>query len=88
MNRGRGQSLIRVLALLRELQAGARGTLREFAERHNVCARTVRRDMYLLESVGYAICRSTESGERGEDLPGVWWLARKSEASAEGRRSA
>jgi predicted DNA-binding transcriptional regulator YafY len=67
----RQRTVKRVLMLLEDLRGGARGRMSEFAQRRGVCVRTIRRDFATLESVGFAICRSPESGD-GEYA--TWWM--------------
>lgn len=76
MNR-RGQGVARVLRLLTDLRAGSRGTLADFAARHGVCARTIRRDFAVLAEVGYPVCRTPEDGPsmNGEPEQPVFWMA-------------
>ena len=70
----RNAPLIRVLSLLRDLEAGGTCALSEIAARYGVHSRTVRRDFAALQDAGYPICRAPESGPGDA---GRWWLKGK-----------
>ena len=76
---GRSVTLIRTLSLLRALQEGREWTLYELAARFGVTTRTIRRDLAVLESVGY-LCEVAAGWDYG-DARGRWRLARKRRAA-------
>lgn len=68
----RNSSAIRILSLLRLLEGRRRWTLHDLAERFKVTTKTARRDISVLEEVGYPIaqeCNGPGRGNRDE-----WWL--------------
>lgn len=71
---GRSATVIRTLSLLRVLQTGHGLTLYELAQRFGVTVRTIRRDLAVLESVGYR-CEGARGWEFG-DARGRWRLGR------------
>lgn len=76
----RGESLIRVLRLLRLLESGERFTLLALADRLNVTTRTIRRDFDALAAAGYDVSRCgwlyADGTMRHFGNRGVWKLRR------------
>ena len=70
--RTRNVGLVRVLTLLRLLQTKRRFTLNDLAERHRVTTRTVRRDLDVLQAVGYPV--TNDKPAPGCTIPAEWWL--------------
>jgi transcription initiation factor IIE alpha subunit len=68
----RNQSLIRVLKILRQLEAGGRYTLAGLAADLGVCERTIRRDLYALEDAGISIGHNSDTDGVWEKS--YWWL--------------
>lgn len=66
----RNVGLVRVLSLLRLLQAPNRYTLAQLAAKFSVSTRTIRRDFDVLQRVGYPVAHE----ERGNGGLGYWWL--------------
>lgn len=73
MWRGRHESLVRAIAILRMLEGGARVRLAPLSERFGVHPRTIRRDIDALEAAGVPI---TTKGGSSRWKSGVWWLCR------------
>ena len=71
--KGRNETLIRALSLLRLLQQGKRHQLRDLAAKFRVSTRTIRRDFEALEAAGYLLARVDEPYEYGDDN-GRWQL--------------
>lgn len=67
----RHDALRRVLRVLFTLEQGGRYTLYELAAEHQVCPRTIRRDLQALEAAGVPIAKSPDSGFCDER---VWWV--------------
>lgn len=77
----RNRSLRRVLLLLRTLQGGGRYTFRELGLMYGVHHRTIRRDVEVLQEVGYAVCRAPDS-DAGKF--GTWWIDKSAPSAQEG----
>ncbi len=71
-SRPRSEGLVRVLAMLRLLQGHRRYSLEELSMRFTVSTRTIRRDLDLLQRVGYPV----QHEERGDGGNGNWWLVK------------
>ncbi len=69
----RNVGLVRVLSMLRLLQGYERHTINALAERFSVTTRTIRRDLDVLQRVGYPIAHE----ERGDGGNGNWWLVQR-----------
>jgi predicted DNA-binding transcriptional regulator YafY len=69
--RGRLVGLTRALTIWRLMHDGGRYTLRQLADRFNVCPRTIRRDLYALEDAGIRLaCDEPVGGTESH-----WWHA-------------
>jgi len=69
--------LIRALSIIRTLEGGGRYRLQQLAAVFAVHPRTIRRDLYALESAGWPIGHSPDTGE---GLRGYWWLVKRGQA--------
>jgi len=68
----RNGALIRALSIIRMLEGGGRYQLQQLAAMFAVHPRTIRRDLYALETAGWPIGHTPGDSAGGD--PGQWWL--------------